>query len=313
MIATAAQSGPAALFPFDDRDGEVSARGIPAIKSFIELAAELGIKGMLCTAWDDRSLHMETLWRGYIASAQYSWNPGVMSLDEYDKAYLQKEYGTFIPDYGSLYLWLRGAAEFWEKAFNHTYDRLHIQNALLPLPGIAHDLSPEEARKIRSEKIDYTKKLIQLPDPDHPGKWKEKYADRLEVAEKLLDEYPDVSEKLRQLYRTSFRNRYHWEVFRALNDFQMTAPKLLLALKQCDTKKAGARRKGIMMVERALEDFDRSWEHLKEVYSRTRFISYPPDYVPDRYYHFASQREDISYMIQVEELFHQMVRDWIKE
>ncbi len=313
MIATAAQSGPAALFPFDDRDGEVSARGIPAIKSFIELSAERGIDGMLCTAWDARSLHPETMWRGYIASAQYSWNPGSMSLDEYDEVYLQKEYGTSNPDYGSLYLWLRDATMYWEGVFNRTHDRLHVSNALLPLPGIGHELTPEESRRLRTKKVDYTQKLIELPDPENPGEWTQKYADRLEEAERLMRGYPGIARQLNELYLTSRYNRYHWEVFQALNDFQITAPRLMLALKECDVKRTGARERGMKEVDKALKAFDSAWEHLKEVYAKTYFLSYPPDYVPDRYYHFASQREDVTFMIQVEELFHEMVRDWMDQ
>lgn len=312
MIATAAQSGPAALFPFEDRNGKIKDRGIPAIKSFIELAAERGIYGMLCTAWDDRSLHMETMWRGYIAAAQYSWNPGSLNLEHYDQLYLKKEYGTSIPHYAALYVRLRSAAAFWEEAFNRTSDRLDMHNALIPLPGIGHELSPEESRKIRSHHVDYQQKLIGLPDPDRPGWWTEKYAKRLDTARKLLTEYPANTEKLQKLYYSSSGNRYHWEVFQALNDFQITAPKLLLALEKYDSGDALAKREGLDEVSLVLKEFNNAWENLKETYSETRFISYPPGYVPDRYYHFASQREDLSYLIQVEEIYHDMVRDWME-
>ncbi len=313
MIATAAQSGPAALFPFDDRDGTIDDRGIRAIKSFIELSAERGIDGMLCTAWDDRSPHMETHWRGLIASAQYSWHPGSLSLDAYDNAYLQKEYGTTMENYGDVYIWLRESAEFWEKAFNRQSDRLDIHNALLPLPGIAHFLSPEESEEIRSDRTDYTQKLITLPEPEQPGEWSEKYADRIETAERILKEYPGIDEKLKELYLTSRRNQYHWEVFRALNDFQITAPRLMVALNQADVRSASKRERGIGEVRNALEEFETAWAHLKEVYSKSRFYAYPPDYVPDRYFHFASMQEDLSYLIMVEELLHEMVRDWMEE
>jgi hypothetical protein len=62
-----------------------------------------------------------------------------------------------------------------------------------------------------------------------------------------------------------------------------------------------------------LAEFDSAWENLKKVYAETRYIEYPEDYIPDRYFHFASQREDLSWMIQAEELFHRMIRDWISE
>lgn len=313
MIATAAQSGAAMLFPFDDHDKGIRSKGIPAIKSFIGLAKEKNIDGMLCTAWDNRSPHMETYWRGFIASAQYSWSTIEMSLEEYDTAYLQREYGVSMADYGKLYVWLREAADFWEGAFNPTGDRQDMDNAMLPLPGISHSLTPEEGKKLRENKnIDFTKRLIELPYVQNPGKWSEVYRERLNKAKTIMEEYPGVAEKLGELYRSSRRNRYHWEVFSALNDFQVTAPKLLLALESCDTRGLGEKVAGLEKTEMALAEFDRAWENLKRVYSKTRFISYPENYLPDRYYHLASQREDLSYLIQIEERFHKMVREWMK-
>ena len=123
MIATAAQTG-GCLFPVDDRDQGVSSNGIDAIRSFNRLGAEKDVDGMLCTAWDDHSPHLETFWRGFIAAAEYSWSPEGRTLEEYDLAYLQKEYGTTIPDYAELYGMLRKGAAFWEKAFNREGTRM---------------------------------------------------------------------------------------------------------------------------------------------------------------------------------------------
>jgi hypothetical protein len=313
MIATAAQSGHAALFPFDDRGEGISSQGIPAIKSFIGLAKEKGINGMLCTAWDDRSPHMETYWRGFIASAQYSWSDKEMSMKEYDSAYLQRDYGVLLPDYSELYVWLREAADFWEGAFNPTSDRLEMDNAMLALPGISHSLTPEEGIKIRENKnIDFSTRLIELPDQENPGMWSENNSERLNRAKIILAEYPKAAKKLEELNHRSHKNRYHWKVFSALNNFQITAPKLLLALEACDTDNQKKYDAGLEKVESALDEFNRSWENLKQVYSHTRFVAYPENYVPDRYFHFASQREDLSYLIQVEERFHKMVQKWIE-
>jgi len=65
-------------------------------------------------------------------------------------------------------------------------------------------------------------------------------------------------------------------------------------------------------VRAALQEFDKAWKNLKEVYSKTRFIAYPENHVPDRYYHFASQREDLTWMIQVEEVFHPAAKDLLE-
>lgn len=310
MVATATSGG--ILFTVDQRTGKMSDNGPAAIRSFLQLADEEKVNGMLCTAWDDRSTHFETYWRGFIASAEYSWSPENRSLKAYDMAYLQREYGVSEPDYFGFYHKLRQAASFWDKAFMRKGTRDDIRNAMLNLPGLAHWI-PEKEKKKQQTKTDFTDVLITLPDPGNPGKWTKQYADRLNEAARIMKQYKTTSGAINDLYARSNRNRYHWEVFKALNDFQLTAPALLLALKQSDTNDQNLRNKGRKNVRAALDLFDKRWEALKSVYSKTRFIAYPDNYVSDRYFHFASQREDLSWMIQVEELFHKMIRDWLEK
>lgn len=308
MVATAGQTV-ATLFPYDDRSSETMSIGIPAIRSFIELGGEKKTEGMLCTAWDDRSPHFETYWRGFIASAEYSWSLNGRTPEEFDIAWMQREFATSIPDYKFFYGILREAAEFWEGALNKSGSRVDIENALLNLPGLGHWMPPNEPGE--PEKTDFTDRLIELPNMKNPGSWSEKYAGRLYRAKQVIKDYQLTSRTLKDLYNNSKRNRYHWEVFSALNDFQVTAPYLLLALQQCDTTDPQGKKAGIERAYRALNGFNQSWDNLKTVYSETRFIAYPANYVPDRYFHFASQREDLSWMIQVEELFHKRILQWI--
>ncbi|NOY36043.1 MAG: family 20 glycosylhydrolase [Chlorobi bacterium] len=305
MVSTAAQTG-AMLFPKDQRTGSMSDGGLVAIQSFLRLAVEKGIDGMFCTAWDDKSPHFETYWRGLIAAAEYSWSPDGRTLEDFDKAYLQREYAVSDTNYYSFYRLLREAALFWRDAYMRNGSRTDLQNALINLPGLAHWI-PEEEKEKQKHKTDFTDLLIELPDAGHPGAWKEKYKERLEKAEKVLKDYEITSEKIRNFKSRSKRNRYHWEVFAAINDFQVSAPKILLALKACDTSDDQQRRKGYENLQGALDYFHGAWENLERVYGKTRFTAYPPDYVPDRYFHYASQREDLTWMIQVEDLFQKMI------
>ena len=311
MISTGAHSGPAALFPFDGRTGKMSDRGLVAIQSSIQLAYEKGIDGVLTTGWDDRSPHMKTYWRGFIASAEYSWNTKGRSLEEYQLAYMQREFG---PDaaYTDLYLQLRAAALFWETSLVKIGNRMDEVNALFELPGIAHWV-PEESREDESHQTIYSDIVIDLPDLSHPGAWSNKYKTRLEEAEKQVAVYKSTSKQLEDLYKVSIRNRYHWKLYSVLNNFQITAPKLLLSLKHCDVENKSKRKAGFDGVKKTLDEFDEAWENLTAVYAETRFIAYPDNYVPDRYFHFASQREDLTWMIQVEELLYPMVNQWVNE
>ena len=285
MISTCAQTGSSMLFPGDDRTGKMSDRGLTAIQSSIQLAYEKGIDGVLTTAWDDRSAHMETYWRGFIASAEYSWNTSGRDLNKYELAYMQREFGPEA-SYPDLYLQLRNAALFWETSLVRKYYK-HIP--------ITDD------------------NVIDMPDLNYPGRWTEKHKTRLTEAEKQVAIYQGTSKQLEDLYRTSIRNRYHWKLFSALNNFQITAPKFLLALKKCDKKNISKRKAGFDEVRKALKEFDEAWEYLKTVYAETRFIAYPDNYVPDRYFHYASQREDLSWMIKVEEQIRPIVNDWLDD
>ncbi len=311
MVSTSAQTD-AVLFPKDDRTGAPSDGGLRAIRSFLGVAAEKEIEGMFCTAWDDKSPHFETYWRGLIASAEYSWSPEIRSLEEYDEAYMQREYGLSETDYYSFYSKLTQAASFWSRAFNRTGARSGEENALFVLPGLAHWI-PEAEKQKQQGKTDFTDCLIELPDVNIPGKWTEAYEGRLKEAQVVIDSYESNAALIDRYEKTSIRNRYHWRLFRALNDFQITAPKLLLALKSFDSEDHTKRPLDYSKIQSEMVEFDRAWENLKQVYAETRFIKYPDNYLPDRYFHFASQREDLTWMIQTEELFHRMIRDWISD
>ena len=306
MISNGANSGPAALFPKDDRTGEMSDRGLVAIQSSLQLAFAKGIDGVLTTGWDDRSPHMETYWRGFIASAEYCWNTQDRNLDEYQLAYMQREFGPNA-SYTDLYLQLRSAALFWETSLVRNGNRMETTNALLELPGIHH----EAKRNVGGSKLSYNDIVLDLPDLNNPGAWSKKYKTRLEEAKKHLADFTSTSQQLSDLSKVSIRNRYHWEVFSALNNFQIYAPKLLIALEQCDVEDKGKREAGFKAVVKTLNEFDSAWGDLENVYAKTRHIAYPKNYVKDRYYHYATQREDLTWMIQVEELLHKLVKEWI--
>jgi hypothetical protein len=99
----------------------------------------------------------------------------------------------------------------------------------------------------------------------------------------------------------------------AINDLQVTPAHMLLALKECDSSNEKKRTRGMEKVQYVLVEFDIAWKKLKQVYEKTRFLSYPEEYVRDRYFHMASRTEDLSWMVEVEEQFHKNVRAWLTQ
>ncbi len=71
------------------------------------------------------------------------------------------------------------------------------------------------------------------------------------------------------------------------------------------------KKTGLENVKKSILEFQQAWTNVEDVYSQTRFISYPRSYVPDRYFHLASQREDLTWMIQAEEMYFGMIEKWI--
>ena len=310
MIATATNTEGGMLFQEDERDKGMASAGIITIRSFIQLAAEKNINGVLCTAWDDKSPHMENYWRGFIASAEYSWSPKGRTLEEYDNAWLQKEFGLSIPDYKNFNDQLRKGSILWYEAFFRNGNLLSDENALQSLSQLEHWLPPVEGQEERQ--FDYTSKLIELPDLNSPGSWSEKYKDRLDRALIEVNNNKVLSERLLELYNTSKRNRYYWSLSLALYHLQSTAPPVLLALKECDSADKDQQKTGFENVKKAMKKFQQAWKEVESIYGQTRFTSYPANYVPDRYFHLASQCEDLTWMIQAEKLYFGMIEKWLE-
>ncbi len=205
------------------------------------------------------------------------------------------------PDYLTLSKELRrGTVLFYDALFRHG-SQMDEDNALQSLPQVEHWLPPVEGR----EKIqfDYTTKLIELPDLNAPGVWSNKYNDLLNRALTEKNSYNVLHERLTDIYNSSKRHRFFWSLSLALYNLQSSVPDLLLALKESDSKDKAQQAAGLEDVKKAVKGFKQAWKELEDVYSQTRFISYPADYVPDRYFHLASQKEDLTWMIQPEELY----------
>ena len=283
---------------------------IKHIRSFIQLAVEKKIDGMLCTAWDDGSPHMETFWRGFIASAEYSWSPEGRTLEEFDIAWLQREFGIYLQNYTDFNNKLHESLVYWKTAYYRDGSRSGDNNALQSLAQLEHWLPLVEGMEKRC--FDYTTKLIELPDLNSPGSWSLKNKELLDKAILEVDNFNAISEKFTELHSTSKRNRYYWEISLVLYKLHSSAPQLLLALKQCDTKNKSQLKEGIENLKKAMQDFKLAWAQVESVYSQTRFIAYPSNYVPDRYFHSASQREDLTWMIQCEEMYFGMIEKWLK-
>jgi len=272
---------------YDDR--------VQTIKSFIQLAIDKGIDKHLCSAWDDASPHMETYWRGLIASAEYGWSPFGRSQPEYEEAFWQREFGPECTGATGLYAELFRASEFWDWCFF--------------TKGSREMSSPPERER----------NILAVPNLGSPGAWSKQNAERLKVAGQEIKRFEVTSGQIAELSKKARRNRYHFEILAVTNDFQIAAAKLLLALQQCDVADKAQQKSGMKNVRASLEYFNKTWENLKTAYGKTRFYGPPPGYVmakflntwPDRP-DMADVPADLSFLITPEQTYHKLVRDWMQ-
>jgi len=113
------------------------------IKDFCRLTAEKKLDGILCTVWDDCSVHLETVWRGLYDFALFSWNYEDIPLAKAQEAFRHRFYGPALaPTENEFQDSLETALPFWETALLTEGDRENYHKDF---------------------------KLIQLPDPARPG------------------------------------------------------------------------------------------------------------------------------------------------
>jgi hypothetical protein len=92
-----------------------------------------------------------------------------------------------------------------------------------------------------------------------------------------------------------------------------------MALQECDVADKGQQKSAMKDVKSSLAYFNTAWDNLKTVYGKTRFYSYPPNYVMAKFLNtwpdkpdFADQGVDLSFLIGPELQYHKMVGAWLQ-
>lgn len=255
MAATAASSGDS---PFMPREQTKSGY----IRSFCQLTSENQLKGVLATAWDDGSPHLETVWRGFIALGEFSWNPNGRTVPDFIEAHGQREFG-FEAGNGKM-----DFLQELEKAFFFFDGALVKSGRRNPAWGVTS----------------FT--LIDLPDKNHRGLWSEKYKDKIKQAQEEEIRYEKIKKELTGAKAEALRNRYTLEIYEQNNNLQHFPVRLLLALYRYDQAKNEQQlNQATIQIKKVCASFSDLQRNLEDVYSRTRFMEQPEDYVEDMNHH----------------------------
>ena len=283
MAATAASAGDS---PFLPRQNTRSAY----VKGFSQLVAENQLEGILATAWDDGSPHLETVWRGFIAQGEFGWNPTARDIDTFKKAHAQREYG-FSPEENRM----RFLDEL-EKAIFFFDGALVTSGRRNPAWGVT------------------TFTLLNVPDKQNPSVWSQTYKEKIAQAKVEAARYEQIKKGIREAKENALRNRYALQVYEVTNDLQNYPVRLILALNAYDTAKDEAgRSKALEEITHVCDELDTVRSGLEKVYSETRFMEQPEGYIADlnHHNHLASKTNNSDWWFLYEIPMVEKVRNWL--
>ncbi len=281
MAATAAQT----TWPIHPRNGG----NVVPIRDFNRLTARYGLDGILCTAWDDSSPHMEFYWRGWTAHAEYAWSPEGRSVEEFAAAYGQRRFGP-------------AGRELARVVHDGLETALNAGDAILrERSGRRGPFVPGAEREA----------VLAMPDPAAPGAWSERHADRLAAARAELEHYQTTAAAFDELTSRATRGRFALRLMSALSDVQACTWRLLLATADCDRQGRGAAGPRLRA---EIERFREAEARFLEIFGETRFLNNPPGYELDQNHHphLANVRNDPSWIFALESGFCDLAREWLE-
>lgn len=283
MGATAASSGNSPFMPRNYTNSNY-------IKGFSSLVDEFGLAGILSTAWDDGSPHLETVMRGYIAQGEYGWNPNGRSISDFVEVHGQREFGLKAGTYKMKFV------QELEESFFFFDDALVDKGRRNPAWGVT----------------DF--ELIELPSKSKHGIWFEKYKAKIKRAEFEELRYNTIRKELFIIKKEALRNRYTLDVYEQNNVLQNIPVQILLLLRDYDVAKNEQKRQMVLKeIKVYCCEFFQKIDKIKEVYSKTRFMEQPAGYVMDmnHHNHLSIKTFDSNWLFLYELPFVERLQHWI--
>jgi hypothetical protein len=257
------------------------------IKDFCRIAANKKLQGILCTAWDDSSPHFETYWRGFNFFALFSWNYKDIPLKDAEAIFRHRFYGPALSD--SSYEFqdlLEQELYYWETALMDKDNRKTTKN------------------------ID----LISLPDAENQGKWSEKYDRKIEGAQKAVEQYKIIRDKINTAAKMTRRNRYSLSLMNQINELQIYPAKLILLLEDYDKASATDKKEWLIKILKYVNSFKAIREHFEDIFSKTRMLGKPVNYQLDQNHahHLANTTLNSDWMYLIELKMNDEILQWKK-
>ena len=269
---------------------------ISQIKSFAISSIEKNLEGLLLTLWDDDSPHFELYKRGIAAFSQYSWSGNKTTIEEFKTIYRHRTYG---PEFSNN-----------EFAF--------IDKLEKPVSLWLNMLLEEKVRRaaISKEENPLETFIIDLPDLENKGMWSKKYFNKIKNAKASLLISKEVEETIDKLMENDSKNKYTLEVYKQVNELVKFSSNIIIALEKLDLSAEIDYEKTAFNEIRNFEDkFNSLRINFEEVYSKTRILNKPENYIldQDHHNHPANQTINFDWQFLSEKYFLKKIKNYISQ
>ena len=269
---------------------------ISQIKSFAISSIEKNLEGLLLTLWDDDSPHFELYKRGIAAFSQYSWSGNKTTIEEFKTIYRHRTYG---PEFSNN-----------EFAF--------IDKLEKPVSLWLNMLLEEKVRRaaISKEENPLETFIIDLPDLENKGMWSKKYFNKIKNAKASLLISKEVEETIDKLMENDPKNKYTLEVYKQVNELVKFSSNIIIALEKLDLSAEIDYEKTAFNEIRNFEDkFNSLRINFEEVYSKTRILNKPENYIldQDHHNHPANQTINFDWQFLSEKYFLKKIKNYISQ
>ncbi|WP_200974389.1 family 20 glycosylhydrolase [Echinicola sp. 20G] len=268
---------------------------IRSIKSFAVSSIENNLGRLLLTLWDDDSPHFELYNRGILAFAEYAWAGDKRSVEEVKSLYRRRAFANALADDSFAFIdSLENPVAFWKNALLTGNKRNYL---------------------MRSENPKETA-VIALPDLDSPGAWTKANEERLQQAEQAVATTASLKEKIKTLKSKTLRNEYTLEVYEQVNNLVHFSNHALLLLKDFDMATTEKERSSAKTALNNLpNEFQSVRNELEKVYSKTRLIHKPDNYLldQDHHVHLANQSINFDWQFYAEMLFLEKLSEHLEQ
>jgi hypothetical protein len=258
---------------------------IESIKSFALNSVDKKLDGLLLTLWDDDSPHFELYKRGIYAFSEYTWSGKNSKIKDFNSNFFHRFFSSKL-----------------KKNSNNFIDKLDE-----PVRDWANLFVKKNTHRNRiSKSLNPNNSIIDLPSKNEKGIWSKNFQNKINIAKKHIINLNTTLDDIKEIKKISSIGNYTLEVYEQVAELIKFSFETFLAIHDYDNQKIT-----LSDLKKRQKLFNLIREKFEKVYSKTRNINKPLDYIldQDHHNHTANQTLNMDWQFIAEiELFKKIIK-----